>query len=69
MLLLAASIMAAPALRPATPQRQATASVRILRVEPVKFQEIERSEPGRLRSTLIRAVDGQREAARLLEYQ
>jgi hypothetical protein len=69
MLLLAAAILAVPTIAPATPQRQATASVRILRVQPIHFQEIERQQPGLLRSTSIRARDGRPEPARLLEYQ
>lgn len=69
MLLLAATILTAPAVSPIAPQRQATATVRIVRAEPVRFQDIERQAPSLLRSTVVRTRDGRTEPARLLEYQ
>jgi len=69
MLLLAAAIATAAPVSQATPDRQARATVRIVRVEPVRFQEIERRQPSLLRSTYVRTRDGGPEAARLLEYQ
>ena len=67
MLLLAAAI-AATATQSA-PDRQARATVRIVRVEPVRFAEIEQKRPDVLRDTVIRTRDGGTEPARLLEYQ
>jgi len=69
MLLLAAAIATASTVSPASPDRQAKASVRILRVEPIRFQELERRQPGLLRSTYVRMRDGKLEPVRLLEYQ
>ena len=69
MLFLAAALLAAPSATSAAPDRQAKATVRIVRVEPVKFQEIERQRPALLRSTTLRTRDGKPEPARLLEYQ
>ena len=66
MLLFAAALAASTT--QAVPDRQARASVRIIRVEPVRFAEIERDRPKALRSTVIRSVDGRREPARLIEY-
>ena len=67
MLLFTAAIAAT--VSPVSPDRQARATVRILRVEPVHFKEIERQRPELLRSTIVRNRDGRVEAARLLEYQ
>ena len=69
MLLLAAALLTAPSATSVAPERQAKATVRILRVEPVKFQEIERLRPDLLRSTVVRTREGKPEPARLLEYQ
>ena len=69
MLLLAAAIVTAATTGQAVPDRQARATVRILRVEPVRFQEIESQQPELLRSTVVRNRDGKPEPARLLEYQ
>ena len=55
--------------QPAAPRRQATATVRIVRAQPLNFAEIERSQPKTLRSSVIRGRDGQRETARLVEFQ
>ena len=66
MLLLAAALAASTT--QAVPDRQAQATVRIIRVEPVRFAEIERERPKALRSTDIRSPDGRTEPARLLEY-
>lgn len=67
MLLLAAAIAASAT--QAVPDRQARATVRIVRVEPVRFAEMEQQEPQRLRDAVIRTRDGRTEPARLLEYQ
>ena len=67
MLLIAAAI--AVTATPVAPARQARATVRIVRVEPVRFAEVERQRPQDLRSTVVRSSDGRTEPARLLEYQ
>jgi hypothetical protein len=69
MLSLAAALLIAPSATTAAPDRQARATVRIIRVEPILFQEIERRRPSLLRSTYVRTRDGNPEPARLLEYQ
>ena len=69
MLLLTAAILAAPTAITAVPDQQAKATVRILRAEPIKFQDIERQRPQALRSTVVHSRDGRSEPARLLEYQ
>ena len=67
-MLLIAAVIATTA-TPAVPDRQARASVRIVRVEPLRFAEIERLQPNLLRDAIIRTRDGRIEPARLLEYQ
>ena len=67
MLLLAAAI--AVSTTQALPDRQARATVRIVRVEPVRFAEIERQRPNELRSTVVQSSTGRPEPARLFEYQ
>ena len=67
MLLIAAAI--AVTATPVAPDRQARATVRIVRVEPVRFAEVERQRPQDLRSTVVRSSHGRTEPARLLEYQ
>ena len=69
---LAAAIALATAAVPAQSvesRRQATATVRIVRAQPLNFADIERSQPKTLRSSVIRGRDGQRETARLVEFQ
>ena len=51
------------------PSRQARATVRIVRAEPLHFAELEREQPNELRVSLIRSRDGTREPIRLYEYQ
>lgn len=63
----AAAAGATPAM--AVPERQAQAVVKILKVEPIRFAEIERSRPEALRETQVRAPDGSRQPARLLEFE
>ena len=67
MLLLAAAL-AAVATEPVRPDRQAKASVRIVRAEPHHFREIERADPRRLRSITVRSADGAIERLRVVEY-
>lgn len=67
MLLFAAALSAAVT-TPAEPRRQAKASVRIVRAEPHRFSEIERDDPGRLRSITLRTPDGSVEQVRVVEY-
>lgn len=69
LLFLAAAIATASPVSPAVPDRQARATVRIFRAEPIRFQEIERQQPDQLRSTVVRTREGKPEPARLLEYQ
>jgi hypothetical protein len=52
-----------------TPVRQATATVTILRAEPLRFTDIEREQPQLLRETLVRGSDGSAEKLRLVEFQ
>ena len=51
------------------PVRQATATVTILRSEPLRFSEIERERPRMLRESVIRGADGSIEKLRLVEFQ
>jgi hypothetical protein len=67
-MLLIATSLAANALQ-AVPERQAQATVRIIRAEPVRFEEVEKQRPNELRTTVIRTRDGKTEPARLLEFQ
>ena len=72
MLLIAAAAAVATAALPVDhgqPRRQATATVRILRAEPLNFAQIERRDPGALRTSRIRTRDGGLESARLIEFQ
>lgn len=69
MLLLAAALSAAAAPpSPVRPDRQAKASVRIIRAEPLQFREIERTQAGRLRSITVRSANGAIERLRVVEY-
>jgi len=71
-MLLAAAIALATAAVPAQSvesRRQATATVRIVRAQPLNFAELERSQPKSLRPTVIRGRDGQPESIRLVEFQ
>ena len=65
---IAVATAAAPAM-PAAPRKQAVATVRIVRAEPLRFAEIERKSPNALRTTRIAGPNGTREPARLLEFQ
>ena len=51
------------------PERQAQATVTILPAVRLHFSEIERDQPERLRETVIRAVDGSTQRAKLVEFQ
>jgi hypothetical protein len=64
----AAAIAAQPAADSET-RRQATATVRIVRATPLHFADLERQEPGTLRTSVGRSRDGRREPIRLYEYQ
>jgi hypothetical protein len=70
-MLLVVAIAAATAASPANPEprRQATATVRIVRAQPLQFSEIDRTQPKLLRTTIVRGRDGQQESVRLVEYQ
>lgn len=71
-LALAAAALAVPLERAehqaAEPVRQASATVTILRSEPLRFAEIERERPQSLRETLVRGADGSVEKLRLVEF-
>lgn len=69
--LLAAVLAQAPDEPPrsAAPVRQASATVRVLKGEAVRFAEIETDQPGALRDSLVRIADGEVQPARLLEFQ
>lgn len=51
------------------PERQAQATVTILPAARLRFSEIERNQPHLLRETVIRAVDGSTQRAKLVEFQ
>lgn len=69
MLWIAALAAASVSIPPAQPQRQARATVRILRAEPLLFQEMERNTPSLLRTATVRTREGKSQAVRLVEYQ
>jgi hypothetical protein len=51
------------------PAVQARASVRLERGAALRFAQIEREQPTRLRATRIKASDGSPQPARLVEFQ
>src|SRR5687767_708007 len=53
----------------AAPQRQAQATVRIVAAAALRFAEIEKTSPDRLRDALIRSPDGPPQPARLVEFE
>ena len=63
---LAVAAAASPA---AAPERQARATVTILKPAVLRFAEIEASRPAALRETLIPEPDGTRQRARLVEFE
>ena len=66
---LAATVAQPDARLAVTPLRQARASVRIVRAEPIRFRQIEAEAPGTLRRTFIRVPGGERSEARLREFE
>ena len=54
---------------PATPQRQAQATVTILASAELRFSQIEATDPKTLRETSVRGADGTIETVRLIEFQ
>ncbi len=63
----AVSTAQVPAL--AAPERQAQAMVRILSSAPLRFSEIARDQPQRLRETIVRRRDGSTERLKLVELE
>ena len=53
----------------APPVRQAQVTVTILSAAPLRFAEIERDEPQRLRETSVRRPDGSSEPVKLVEFE
>jgi len=51
------------------PERQARATVTILPAAALRFSEIERTRPEILRDTHVRAPDGSRQPAKLVEFE
>jgi hypothetical protein len=70
MLLLAATALATqPIPTEIRPARQARALVTIIKSEQLRFAEIEKTQPQRLRLSTIRASDGLRQSAKLVEFE
>ncbi len=65
----AIALGAQPVPAEAAPARQARAVVRIIRGDRLRFAEIEKREPERLRFATIRATDGSPQRARLIEFE
>ena len=69
-LVLAATAAQADPPKPAAiPLRQAKATVRIVRAEPVRFEMIKRDTPEALRKTVVRSPNGEAQEADLLEFE
>jgi hypothetical protein len=70
---LAAAALAATlvpqAVAPASPERQAQATVTILPSAQLRFSEIERDQPLALRQSVVRGADGSTETVKLVEFQ
>ncbi len=64
-----AAVSTAQAPAPAAPERQAQAMVRILSSAPLRFSQIERDQPQRLRESMLRRRDGSTETLRLVEFE
>lgn len=54
---------------PASPGRQAQATVTILTSATLRFSQIEKSDPQKLRETRVRAADGSVATVRLVEFE
>ncbi len=54
---------------PASPERQAQATVTILSSASLRFSEIENTHPRTLRETRVWAADGSVETVRLVEFE
>ena len=54
---------------PSTPQLAVLGELYGVTPKDLRFAEIERANPGLLRSTYVKDRDGRREHARLIEYQ
>ena|SRR5687768_400469 len=72
-LALATAALAVPLVRVETqavaPVRQAQVTVTILPAARLRFAEIERDQPERLRETMVRRPDGSSEAVKLVEFE
>ena len=69
LLLAAAALNAQPVPVQISPDRQARVVVTIIKSEQLRFAEIERSQPDRLRQSIIRSRDGTAQPARLVEFE
>jgi len=54
---------------PVSPERQAQATVTILASAPLRFSEIEKNHPKKLREARVRAADGSVETVKLVEFE
>ena len=54
---------------PVFPERQASATVTILRSARLRFSDIEKDQPESLRQSVVRKPDGSTETMRLVEFQ
>ncbi|WP_309662345.1 hypothetical protein [Sphingomonas sp.] len=54
---------------PVSPGRQAQATVTILASASLRFSDIARDHPKKLRETLIRAADGSVQTVKLVEFE
>jgi hypothetical protein len=64
-----AATLVPQAAAPVSPGRQARATVTILTSEQLRFSQIAKTQPGRLRDSRIRGAAGSRETVRLVEFQ
>jgi hypothetical protein len=72
LLALAATLAAAadqPPRRPAGASAQAIATIRIVSGSTVRFEDLEKSAPARLRETRLRSADGVVQVAKVVEFQ
>ena len=54
---------------PVSPGRQATATVTILSAASLRFSDIDKTHPNKLRETRVRAADGSVQTVKLVEFE
>ena len=69
MVLLALAAIVVQPVAPVAVTRQVRATVRIVSGPPLRFKDIEKTQPTLLRDSKVRGVDGSLQAARLIEFQ